>query len=87
MDIKNSTKSQRMAALAAGAMLAQLLVIRLDAAMQVEGVYTNILHQSVKDLGDTATVLEHLEKMAVKMEAEETSKPAIDATPAPFTIN
>ena len=83
----NLTKSQRMGALAQGAMLAQLLVIKLDAAMQAEGVYTNILHQSQKDLADCASVLETLETMAAKVEAEDASKPVIDATPAPFTIN
>ena len=72
-------KSEAMGKLVTGAMLTQLMVVKLDKAMQSEGVYTNILHQAVKDLADTVKVLETLEALAKQVEAE-------PADPAP-TIN
>ena len=75
-------KSKQVRKLVTGAMLTQLMVLKLDKAMQSEGIYTNILHQAIEDLGNTVKALETLEAMAAKAEAE-AAKSAPEPAPAP----
>ena len=74
-----------MGTLVTGAMLVQLLVIKLQKAMESEGIYTNILYRAQKDLADTVKVLETLEAVSADVESENAAK-TVDA-PAPVTVN